>query len=448
MDMLTGIYNAFSSFTDWVWGIPILIVLVGGGIVLAVVVEGIQFIHLPFIFKTTLGSLGEKKSSDGISPLQGMIAALSATIGTGNIVGVGTAIAMGGPGALFWMWVCGFMAMGIKYSEVTLSCVYRQPDGKGGYKGGPFMYIRDGVKSKGMAVLFGIMMLVCLSLICSVHSSAITSNLASIGVPSLVSCIVMAAFIIIVIWGGMKTLVKITDKLVPVMGVLYLILALIVIIANIGNIGTVFASIFEGAFSGWAAVGGFTGATIATTIRYGLARGVFSNDAGLGLSATVQSQVEDIGCPAKQGSWAVIETFLDTIVICTITGLVILFSGTWQSGGTGATLTTGAIGEVVGTPGQVLAIICLFLFGLSSLITDAEGVRLQAVSMFGSYGIGRGFQIVVLILVILGSLADISTVFVFADFANAIILVINIAAMLMLAKVLRKETQEYFRKKQ
>lgn len=449
MSFFTGIYNAISAFTDWLWGIPILIILVGGGIVLAVTIGGVQFTHLGFIFKNTLGTLFDKKEKSErkpgeISPVQGMVAAISATVGTGNIVGVGVAIALGGPGALFWMWVCGFLAMGIKYAEVTMSCKFRQPDGKGGYKAGPFMYIKDGVHSLPLAGIFGIMMLICLSTICGVHASAIASNMDSIGVPKIVSCVVMAAFVIAIAWGGMKTLVKITDLLVPFMGALYLVFALIVIFANIGNIGTVFGSIFKGAFTGWAAVGGFTGATLASTIRWGLARGVFSNDAGLGLSASVQAQVDNIGHPAKQGMWAIIETFLDTIVICTLTGLVILFTGVWETGASGGTLATTAMGTVLGGVGQVGCIISLFLFGLSSLITDVQGVKIQAVSMFNSTTLGIVFQAFILLLVIGGSMADVSTVFVFADFSNGIILLINITCLLILHKTLRATSKEYF----
>lgn len=449
MSFFTGIYHAISAFTDWLWGIPILIILVGGGIALAVIIGGVQFTHLGFIFKNTLGTLFDKKGKaekqpGEISPVQGMVAAISATVGTGNIVGVGVAIALGGPGALFWMWVCGFLAMGIKYAEVTMSCKFRQPDGKGGYKAGPFMYIKDGVHSLPLACIFGIMMLICLSTICGVHASAIASNMDSIGVPKIASCVVMAAFVIAIAWGGMRTLVKITDLLVPFMGVLYLVFALIVIFANIGNIGTVFGSIFKGAFTGWAPVGGFTGATLANTVRWGLARGVFSNDAGLGLSASVQAQVDNIGHPAKQGMWAIIETFLDTIVICTLTGLVILFTGVWETGAGGGTLATTAMGMVLGRVGQVGCIISLFLFGLSSLITDVQGVKIQAISMFNSTKLGIVFQAVILLLVIGGSMADVSTVFVFADFSNGIILLVNITSLLILHKTLRATSKEYF----
>lgn len=446
IQFLEFIYEKISEITAWLWGLPLLILLIAGGLSLTIILGGIQFKKLGFIFKHTLGEAlnKDKKEYNGeISPLQGMIAALSATVGTGNIVGVGAAIAVGGPGALFWIWVSGFLAMAIKFSEVTMSCKFRKKIGDG-YKGGPYMYIRDGLNSKFFATFFSIMMLICMTVICGLHSSSITSNLKVLGVPSYASAIVMIVFLALIIWGGMKSLVKITDKMVPIMSFLYVAIALIVIIKNIGNAGEVFASIFKGAFSGTAAAGGFAGATLMHTVRFGLARGVFSNDAGLGLSASVQAQVENIGHPAKQGMWAIVETFIDTIVLCTLSGLVVLFTGVWQTGGDGSTYAVTAFGNQIGHIGTILGILCLFLFGLSSLITDAQGAKIQAVNMFNSPKIGTAFQMAIIVLVIFGSMTDISKTFMFVDFSNAIILLINVSSLLLLHKVLRKTTKEWF----
>lgn len=446
------IYDLISAFTDWVWGIPILLLLVGGGIILTVIIGGIQFRHLGLIWKTTIATLFDKelqakKKAEGVSPFQALTAALGATVGTGNIVGVGAAIAIGGPGALFWMWVCGFMAMGIKYSEVTLSIMYRKKDEKGDYRGGPFMYMRDGLHAAPVAVTFGLAMIITLSFICSVHSSSITSNLASLGVNKYVSCVIMVAFMIAIILGGMKSLVAISEKLVPFMSAAYIICCLIIIIANIGSIGGVLASIFTGAFTGWAAVGGFAGATLANTMRWGLARGVYSNDAGLGLSASVQAQAAAIDHPAQQGSWAVVETFIDTIIICSVTGFAILFTGVWTQGGESATLASRAFGSVFGGAGQVLCIVALVLFGITSLITDLQGARLQTIAMFDSDFLGRIFQILVVIMVVVGSMIDISKTFVIADFGNAIVLILNVPSMIFLGKKLRIVTDEWFKNK-
>lgn len=439
------IYNAISAFADWAWGIPMLIWLVGGGLVLTAAIGGLQILKLGHVLKNTIfKGVKENRGEGKISGFQAVISALSGTIGTGNIVGVGAAIAVGGPGALFWMWVCGFLAMAIKYSEVTMSIKFRQKEPDGSYRGGPFMYMQDGLHCKPLAIIFGIAMLVTMSFICGVHSSAITSNLASVGVPGIVSCILMSVFIIVIILGGMKALVKITDKMVPIMSVLYLICAIIVIFANIGNIGTVFASIFAGAFTGTAALGGFAGAAFSAALRQGLARGVFSNDAGLGLSASIQAQAEAIDHPAQQGMWAVIETFIDTIVICTLTGLMIIFTGVWSTGEDGSTLAATALSTVLGPVGRYGCVICLVLFGLSSLIADLQGARIQAVAMFRSDLVGRVFQILILALVVINSFRDISSAFMLADFGNGIVLLLNVPALILLGKVLRKTTREWF----
>ena len=446
---MSGIFNVINAVTNWLWGLPILILLVGGGIILSIIIGGIQFRHLGFIYKTTIGTLFDKeeqkrKKAQGASPFQVLTAALGATVGTGNIVGVGAAISMGGPGALFWMWVCGFLAMGIKYSEVTLSVRYRERQEDGNFRGGPFMYMSKGLNAKPVASIFGVMMIITLSFICAVHGSSITTNLADIGVNKYVTCVIMVIFMTAIILGGMKSLVKISDKMVPIMSGLYIVCCLIVIFANIGQIGTVFASIFKGAFTGWAAVGGFTGATLAHTIRYGLARGVFSNDAGLGLSSSIQAQAEAIDHPAQQGSWAVVETFIDTIIICSMTGFVILFTGVWTGDAATATLASRALGSVLGGAGKIGCIISLALFGISSLITDLQGARIQAISMFKSDALGRVFQILIVIMVVIGTMTDISNVFVIADFGNAIVLLLNVPCMILLGKELKKLTREWF----
>lgn len=449
MAFLETVYNGISAFTDWLWGLPILFLLIGGGLVLTVLIGGVQFTRFGFIFKNTLGTvfnkdLQEEKKKGGVTPYQGMIAALSATVGTGNIVGVGAAIALGGPGALFWMWVCGFVAMAIKYAEVTMACAYREKQADGSYKAGPYMYIRDGLHCKPVAILFGIAMIVTLSFISSVHASALTSNLGGIGVNKYIACGIIVLFIVLVIFGGMKALVKITEKMVPIMAGIYLVFALIVIVANIGNIGSVLVSIFKGAFTGTAALGGFTGATLAATVRWGLARGVFSNDAGLGLSASVQGQVASIDHPAQQGMWAIIETFLDTIVICTLTGLLILFSGVWSIDGESATYAARAMETVFGSIGHFGCVLSLVLFGLSSLITNTEGCGIQAESMFNSKLVGRLFQIFLLAVVVLGCLTDISKAFMLADFGNGICLLLNVPALILLGKGLRSLSREWF----
>ena len=235
-----AIWNAVSAFTDWMWGNPLLILLVGGGIILAFIINFIQIRKFGFIWRNTIGTIFNKeeqarKKAQGVSPLQVLIAAVGATVGTGNIVGVSSAIAIGGPGALFWMFICGFIAMGIKYSEVTLGVEYREKLSNGQYRGGPFMDILKGLGWKPVAYIFGICSMVCMAMICCVHGSSMTSNAASIGIPPIVTLVFAVIFMLVVCFGGMKALCKISDVLVPVMSILYILAGLIVILINIGS---------------------------------------------------------------------------------------------------------------------------------------------------------------------------------------------------------------------
>ena len=448
--MLSTIYNAISAFTDWLWGIPILLILVGGGIVLTVIIGGIQFTKFPFIMKQTMGSLfnreeQRRKRELGISPAQAVIAALGTTIGTGNIVGAASAIVLGGPGALFWMWVSGLVAMAIKYCEVTLSVKYRQKNDKGdGYLSGPFMYIKEGLHNKPLAYIMGISMLVAMTIVAGVHASSVTTSLGSVGIPSWVACVLTLAAVLVVVIGGFRGLCRITDIMVPVMTAFYLVCSLIVIIANIGNIGTVFVAIFKGAFSGWAITGGFAGATLAATVRWGLARGVFSNDAGLGLQSIMHAQADSIEHPAAQGIWAVFETFIDTIVVCSLTGFMVLLTGVWESGAGGEALASNALRSVLGNFGHYGCVIAMVLFALSSMIGIGDTVKVQSLEISGSPLASRAAQVVFIGVVAASCLANIQAVFVFADLGNGIALSINIISMILLGKVLRDTTREWF----
>ena len=434
MSVFHALYEIINAIVGWVWGIPILILLVGGGIVLTCVIGGVQFRHFGFIMKNTVGTLFNKeeqarKKAAGVSPFQAVTAALGSTIGTGNIAGVGAAIAVGGLGALFWMWICGIVAMAIKFSEVTMSVRYRQKNPHGeGYLAGPFMYMRDGLKCKPLAYAFTTLSLLTLSTIGGVHSGAIADNLESVGVPRIVTCIVVTAIVIIVMVGGMKRLVKITDKMVPFMSAVYVLCAIIIV----------------GAFTGAAVVGGFAGAAVAATIRYGLARGVFSNDAGLGLQATIHAQAAAIDHPAQQGMWAVFETFFDTIVICSLTGFMIIFSGVWQTGEAGSTLSSLAFESVLGSAGRYLCLFCLVLFAISSIISNSQGLRIQATAATGSKVFVNALLVFFVVMVVAGTLNSMAEIFVLTDFGNGLVIFLNVPSLILLGGELRRLTKEWF----
>lgn len=445
------LYDAIVAFDDWYWGIPVLFILVGGGIVLSIIIENIQFTKFGFIMKHTFGAMmdakGEReKRSKGITSLQAVTAALGGTIGTGNIVGVASAIMMGGPGALFWMWVCGFVAMGIKYCEVDLGVAFRQKSKHtNGYLAGPFVYVRDGLHWKALAYIISACLLVLTIVVAAVHSSTIKGTMSDVGVPPIVTTVVIVIISAIIVFGGMKWLVKMTDFMVPFMAIFYIICCLIVIFANITNIGTVFAEIFKGAFTGQAAIGGFAGAAVMTAIRQGLARGVFSNDAGCSLQAILHAQAETIEYPAEQAIWAVFETFIDTIVVCTMTGLMILFTGVWTSGAAEETIASNGLATVLGGFGKFGCVLSLVLFALSSLMAVACTVPSQALEIFDSPSLMKFMQILFLVSVTAGCLADVSSTFIMADLGNGIVLCLNMICMIALGKVLRSDTRNYLK---
>lgn len=362
--------------------------------------------------KNTVGTLFDKEEQErkkalGVSPFQAVTAALGSTIGTGNIAGVGAAIATGGPGALFWMWVCGLVAMAIKFSEVTMS-------------------------------------LLTLCTIGGVHSGAIADNLEPVGISRMATCVVVVAVVVAVMLGGMKRLVTVTDKMVPFMSGVYVVCAVIIVGANIGNLGAAVREIFVGAFTGQAAVGGFTGAAVSATIRYGLARGVFSNDAGLGLQATIHAQAAGIDHPAQQGMWAVFETFFDTIIICSLTGFMIIFSGVWQTGEAGSTLSSLAFESVLGTSGRYLCLFCLTLFAVSSIISNSQGLRIQATAATNNLFVVNTLLVIFVIMIIGGCVTDMASVFVLTDFGNGIVIFLNVPSLILLGGELRRLTKEWF----
>lgn len=447
---MSAIRDICFAISDWLWGIPILFILVGGGIFLTIATKAFHLVKPGMVWRNTLGTLFDKEEQKkrraaGVSPVQTFFSALGCTVGTGNIVGVGAAIAVGGPGALFWMWICGLLAMAIKYSEVALSIKYREKQKEGdGYLAGPHMYIKKGLNSNFLAVLFTVLMLFESTLVCSLHSSSMIEQGSVLGIPPIVTLIVTCLILAFVVFDGLKGLVKVSDAIVPFMSVLYILCCLIVIFANIGNIGVAFGLIFKGAFSGTAAIGGFLGATFAIAVRQGLSRGVFSNDAGLGASAMLMAQAEDHKHAAEAGSWAIMETFIDTIVICTLTGLVIIISGNWLVADDGSGLARMAIQGVLGKAGAWICSISLILFAFSTLTASMHSNRVAIENITNSKVWGMIAEAACIVTCIFGFFMDITEALCWADFANVLVLTVNVFCMLFLYKDLRGITDEYF----
>ncbi|NOX90600.1 MAG: sodium:alanine symporter family protein [Calditrichaeota bacterium] len=369
----------FTQARDFVWGAPLLILLVGTGIYLTILLKGIQLRRL--VYSLYLGLVKRKEDSDepgDISHFQALMTALSATVGTGNIAGVATAITVGGPGALFWMWITGLFGMATKYSEAILAVKYRQVDENGTMSGGPMYYIQNGLKMRWLGILFAIFAAVAAFGIGNmVQSNSVAEALnLSFNIPHVYSGLVLMLLTVMVIIGGIKSIGKVTGFLVPVMIVFYFISAFFIIIIHLDKIPAIFALIFKSAFTGQAAQGGFLGATVMLTIRWGVSRGVFSNESGLG-SSPIAAAAAITKHPATQALVSMTQTFIDTIVICTMTGLVILLSGLWTNEPlvTGAKLTSQAfsaslpvVSWLPGNYGGLIVSIGLVLFAYSTIL--------------------------------------------------------------------------------
>lgn len=348
------------AISDWLWGPPILIVLSLASIYLSVRLGFFQFRRFGYILKSTLGKAFKKETNRGegtLSAFQALTSAVACTVGAGNIVGVPIAIIMGGPGAVFWMWVIALLGMALKYGEVVLAVKYRETNIKGEYVGGPTYYMTKGMGMKWLAAIFGIGLMVEVAISSMTQANALAQSAqASLNIPPIVSGIAVMIITGIVIIGGVKRLGQFTERLVPAMSLIYIIASLIIVLLNITQIPSMLAMIFRYAFTPMSAVGGFTGSAVAMSIRWGVARGLYSNEAGLG-TAPIAHATATTDHPARQGLWGVTEIFIDTIIICTCTAFVILSTGVWTSpeameikGG----LTTLAFSETFGYFGGIL----------------------------------------------------------------------------------------------
>ena len=425
------IYNAVLAFNSWIWGIPILIILIGGGLYLSFITGFVQVRHFPTIIKSTVGSMFNKeemkeetgKHHGTISSFQAVSAALAAVLGTGNIVGVGTAIAAGGPGAIFWMWVVGFVAMALKYSEACVSIAVREKKPEGGYKGGANYYLSKINKPLGFA--WSIAIMYGLITAAGVHTGSVVTAAESLGVPRLVATIIVCIIIALIIFGGLQALVQITERLVPFMAAIYILAGLAVVVLNIGNLVPAFVSIFKGAFTGTAALGGFAGATVSAAIRNGCARGVYSSDAGNGQSSIAYAQSSETD-PVKQG----------TRRLCT---------GVWQTGEAGSTLAITAFKSALGGAGNVIASLGLMMFAGSTVLAFCTFIGLTCENVFGKTGRWIG-QIGFVILAFVGGTVGVDILLGWADFGNAWTLTLNIIGLLCFSKQIAKWTKNYFEK--
>jgi len=446
LDSLTQSTNAFASS---IWGIMVPI-LFGVGLILSWRIGFLQFFKLGTALKLTFSKSSRAKSGreGDITPFAALATALAATLGNGNIAGVATAIMAGGPGAIFWMWVCGLLGMATKYSEAVLGVKYRQKHPDGTIAGGPMYYIRDGLKNSTLARLLAGMFAVCGAIAAFGIGNMVQSNQMShvvesqFGIPTIVTGIVITVLAGLVIVGGIKRIGAVASRLVPGMVVIYLGFGSVVLLLNITEIPAAFMLIFEHAFSPSSAAGGFLGATIKEAIQFGARRGIFSNEAGLG-SAPIAHAAAQTPSPVHQGLIGVAEVFIDTLVVCTFTALIILTTGVWTSGQDGSALTAAAFTSGIGGIGGAVVAIASLLFGFSTLIGWSYYGEQCLKYLFG-IRITMAYRIVFTVLILVGALVSLDLVFAFSDVANAFMAFPNLVGLLLLSGLVAKITRESF----
>ncbi|NQI70599.1 sodium:alanine symporter family protein [Streptococcus suis] len=437
------------NINDFVWGPPLLLLLVGTGVYFTLRLGVFQVSKLPTAFRLIFSS--DQSGQGDVSSFAALCTALAATVGTGNIVGVATAITTGGPGALFWMWVAAFFGMATKYAEGFLAIKYRTKDANGQAAGGPMHYITLGMgqKWKPLAVFFAIsgvlVALLGMGTFSQVNSIA-SSMSASFGLaPQLVS-IVTAISIAFFIFGGIEKISDVSTKIVPFMAILYILASVTVLALHWEQLLPTLALVFKSAFTPAAAVGGFAGATVQQAIQRGIARGVFSNESGLG-SAPIAAAAAKSDNPVEQGLISMTGTFIDTLIICTLTGLTILVTGQWSVEGlAGAPLTQAAFASVFGQPGALALTISLVLFAYTTILGWSYYGERCIEFLFGTKSI-LPYRLVFVTMVALGGFLKLDLIWTIADIVNGLMALPNLIALLALSPVIIKETRQYFAKK-
>lgn len=429
----------------FVWGPPLLILLVGTGIYLTIRLGLLQLARLPKAFQLIFT---KDKGHGDVSSFAALCTALAATVGTGNIIGVATAIKVGGPGALFWMWMAAFFGMATKYAEGLLAIKYRSKDANGAVAGGPMHYILLGMgeKWRPLAIFFALagVFVALLGIGTFTQVNSITESIQNTAqIDPAITALVLSVFVAIAVFGGLKSISKVSTAVVPFMAIVYILGTLTVILFNIEKIPATLALIFTSAFSPAAAVGGFAGASIRMAIQNGVARGVFSNESGLG-SAPIAAAAAKTNEPVEQGLISMTGTFIDTLIICTLTGLTILVTGVWSGELNGVALTQSAFSMVFSDFGSIVLTIFLVLFAFTTILGwNYYGERCFEF-LFGVRFIWL-YRVVFVLMVLLGGFIELDMVWIIADIVNALMALPNLIALLVLSPVVVTETKKYFK---
>ena len=437
--------NFFAAASGYVWGVPLLVLLVGTGILLTVRLRGIQVTMLGHALRETFARSRENEMGD-ISHFKALMIALAATIGTGNIIGVATAISVGGPGALFWMWVTAAVGMATKYGEGVLAVKYRVVDENGEMAGGPMYYLERGLGQKWLGVLFALFgAIASFGIGNMVQANAVSGNLKeALGIDPLLTGVVLAVCTAAVIIGGVKKIGNVAAVMVPVMAVVYVLGCLAILVRFAGEVPAAFALVFSDAFTGTAATGGFIGATVMLAIQKGVSRGVFSNESGLG-SAPIAAAAAKTNEPCQQALVSMTGTFIDTIIVCTMTGMVLIVTGAWNSGGEIAALTKSAFD--IGLPGNAGGFIVSFgiIFFAYSTILGWAYYGEKCMEYLAGVRAVLPYRLIYSVSVAVGATVKLDLVWNFADVMNGLMAIPNLIGLVGLSGVIVAETNRFLK---
>ena len=463
VEMITNVNSAVNGF---VWGIPMLVLLVGTGILMTVLTKFFQLSHIGHWFKNTIGGIFHdkhitkhtEKEDQSISQFQSLCTALAATIGTGNIVGVSSALIAGGPGAIFWMWIVAFFGMMTNYSENVLGIYYRRKNERNEWCGGAMYYLKDGLGSYKGFKQIGAVLAVLFSIFCVMASfgignmsqiNSISGNMKSaFNIPTYVTGIALLLLAALVIVGGLKRIASVTEKLVPFMAIIYVVGSLIIFFMNIGQCGAIFSAIFKGPFGLRAVGGGIVGSGVKMALTWGMKRGVFSNEAGLGSSVMVHSS-SNVKEPVRQGMWGIFEVFADTMIVCTLTAFVVLSSGLVDletgavlSASEGSALVGEAFATKFGSAGPMFIAIAILLFAFSTVLGWSHYGSKAWEYLFGTKSM-IAYKIVFVLMIYVGATMNLGLAWDLSDTFNGLMAIPNLVGVLSLSPIVLKITRNY-----
>jgi len=435
-----------ASISGWLWGPPMLIILVGGGLFLTVYLGFFQIRYAPFILKETFGKMFSKSDGEGtISSFQATVSALASTIGASNIVGVPVAIAFGGPGAVFWMWMTALLGSALKFSEIVLGMKYREKNKEGEYVGGPMYYLKNGLKSPFLGGLFAFALMLELAPSIAAQTASVVQTANTIGINEMVTGVVVMLAVGLVVYGGIQRIATVTEKLVPFMAGFYILGTLVIILVNIGNLPAAFSLIIKGAFTPMAATGGFAGSAVAASLRWGIARGAYSNESGMG-TAPIAHAAAVTDHPVRQGLWGIFANIIDTGTICTLTAFAILTTGVWTTiePGQAASMPSVAfqslLGESIGGSAVTFSIL---MFVLSTIIVLVYYGEKQAEYLFGPT-FAKVMRMVYVLSIFMGAIGGIKFLYQSLDILLAMVIFPNMLGLILMRKEVKTLKDEFF----